>query len=167
MIGLLMNAFSTLKKESTTIEDDIFKVRLEIQRKAKRDNSTGNQNLFYKHGTDGKREQHIKNILENLTQKPWVSCRPKWLKNPYTKRNLEIDCYCKALNIAVEVDGEQHHHYVPWFHKTYSNYLKQKENDLIKAKLLRDRGIHMIRIPYDIPYKNLEEYIIQTLFNKY
>ena len=88
MIGLLMNAFSTLKKESTTIEDDIFKVRLEIQRKAKRDNSTGNQNLFYKHGTDGKREQHIKNILENLTQKPWVSCRPKWLKNPSLQKKI-------------------------------------------------------------------------------
>ena len=71
----------------------------------------------------------------------------------------------RRLNIAVEIDGEQHHHYVPWFHKTYQNYLKQKENDLIKAKLLRDRGVRLIRIPYDVPYSTLEEYIIQRLFS--
>ena len=62
MIGLLMNVFSTLKKETTTIEDDIFKIRLEIQRKGKKDNTSGSRNIFYKHGVDGKREQHVKNI---------------------------------------------------------------------------------------------------------
>jgi very-short-patch-repair endonuclease len=171
MIGLttlLQNALNFANtvsdSERTTIDDDIFKVRLEIQKEKRTDNTSGNKNIFYKHWRDGKREYHIKSILENLTQKKWISIRPKWLKNPYTKRNLEIDCYCEQLNIAVEIDGEQHHHYVSWFHKTFQNYLKQKENDLIKAKLLRERGVRLIRIPYDVPYNKLEEYIITQLF---
>jgi very-short-patch-repair endonuclease len=166
MIPLLLSSVlrPNSSNSSETIDDEIFKVRLEIDKERKQNPSTS-RSLFVKHGSNGRREHHVKRILEHLTQKKFVSIRPQWLKNPKTNRNLEIDCYCEALNVAVEIDGEQHHHFIPWFHKTYETYLKQKENDLIKTKLLRDRGVKLIRIPYSVKTSGLEEFIIQKLFN--
>src|SRR5690606_33925395 len=64
-----------------------------------------------------KNENRCRVIMEKIFGKPFPSVRPKWLKNPATRRNLELDMYChsielpgfkKPIRLAVEYDGKQH-----------------------------------------------------------
>lgn len=52
------------------------------------------------------------------------------------------------LICLVEFDGRQHYEYVPYFHKTYSGFLKSKERDRQKNKYCLMHGITLIRVPY-------------------
>ena len=54
--------------------------------------------------------------------------------------------YFKESNLAVEYDGEQHYKFIKWMHKDFKNFLKSKERDAKKNKLLEDNGIKLIRI---------------------
>src|SRR3972149_7977852 len=47
-----------------------------------------------------KNEDRCRAILEKFYGKRFPSCRPAFLKNPLTKKNLEVDCFCKEMNIA-------------------------------------------------------------------
>lgn len=44
----------------------------------------------------------------------------------------ELDFYIPEMNIAIEVQGEQHYTYIPYFHKTYDDFIKRKETDIMK-----------------------------------
>ena len=90
--------------------------------------------------------------------------KPRWLINPHTKRRLEIDCYNEDMRLAVEIDGEQHSRYIPHFHKTYDEFVKQQERDMMKSKMIQDKGIKLIRIPHHIRTNDLEKYIISDIF---
>ena len=55
-----------------------------------------------------RRERSCKKIFELLFQEKFNKSRPKWLKDKRTKRNLELDGYCRKLKIAFEYQGQQH-----------------------------------------------------------
>ena len=167
-VNTLLHIHNTFqKKEDDSIDDKIFKLRKDM-RNNKADNHTFNpenitdsdNNIYYTYENKGKRESHVRHILQNIFQKPFASTRPSWLKNPHTKRKLEIDCYNAELRICVEVDGEQHSRFLPHFHKTYDNFLKQQERDLMKSKMILDRGLRLIRVPYSIPSNDLEKFLM-------
>ena len=85
-------------------------------------------------------------------------------KIPRLKENWKLIAINNGeLRIAVEVDGEQHNHYLPHFHKTYANFLKQQERDLMKSKMILDRGLRLIRVPYSVPNNDLEKFIMTEL----
>ena len=69
--------------------------------------------------------------------------------------------YNKDLKLAFEYNGRQHYKFIPFFHKTYSEFLNLQENDRIKKKLCKKNGITLIIIPYTV--KDLKSYIITTL----
>ena len=54
----------------------------------------------------------------------------------------------KKLICLIDFDGRQHYEYVPYFHKTYSGFLKSQERDRRKNKYCLMKGIPLIRIPY-------------------
>ena len=169
-VNTLLQIHNTFqKKEDDSIDDKIFKLRKEMRntddsQKFNPENITdSDSNIYYTYENKGKRESHVRHILQNIFQKPFASTRPSWLKNPQTKRKLEIDCYNAELRIAVEVDGEQHSRYIPHFHKTYSNFLKQQERDLMKSKMILDRGVKLIRVPYSVINNDLEKFIMAEL----
>jgi len=59
--------------------------------------------------------------------------RPSWLKQSDTCKNLELDAFCKELNLAFEYQGAQHERYVPYFHRRgIDDFFKQVERDKIK-----------------------------------
>lgn len=62
--------------------------------------------------------------------------------------SLRYDFYLPALNICLEVDGEQHFKQVTRFQKTRSAFLKQKEYDRIKNSYCLAHNIPLYRIPY-------------------
>ncbi len=81
----------------------------------------------------------------------FVKTRPQFLKNPATKRNLELDFYCAELKLAFEVNGIQHYKYTPYFHrKGINDFHYQEERDDLKKSLLRKKGVVLITVPFNI-----------------
>ena len=168
---LQITAVKSKDYKTDSIDDKIFKLRKEMRDNKKTNpdkfnpkNITDSEsNIYYAFENKGKRESHIRHILQNMFQKPFASTRPKWLTNPNTKRKLEIDCYCEELRLAVEIQGQQHYSFIPHFHKTYDVFLKQQERDLMKAKMIVDRGIRLIYVPYTVSSNQLEKYLMVKL----
>lgn len=69
-----------------------------------------------------------------------------WLRNPKTNRPLKIDLFFPKLDLAVEIDGEQHYKYIPCFHRSKQEFLYNSERDKQKDKLLAEHNIKVIRI---------------------
>lgn len=66
------------------------------------------------------------------------------------------------LLCLVEMDGIQHYQFVPYFHKTTSNFKKQQERDRRKNSYCLMHKIPLIRIPY----WDLEDLTLQKVFNE-
>lgn len=62
--------------------------------------------------------------------------------------SFRYDFYLPALNICIEVDGEQHFKQVNRFQKTRTDFLKQQEHDRIKNSYCLAHNIPLYRIPY-------------------
>lgn len=84
-----------------------------------------------------------------------VNIRPKFLKNPKTKRNLELDCYYekkigdKLVRIGLDYQGSYHYIFVNKFHKNGLESLKEvKERDKLKKELCAKEGVILIIVPY-------------------
>jgi hypothetical protein len=76
----------------------------------------------------------------------FVPVRPSWLRNPETGYSLEYDYYNHCLRLAIEVQGDQHRKYIPHFHKTYDNFIKQLTRDEIKRKSSKLFGVTLIEV---------------------
>ena len=74
-------------------------------------------------------------------------------KNCFFKNKLKFDFYIPKLNTCVEYDGEQHFKTIE-FYGVISNFIKQKERDLVKERYCSDYNIKLIRISYKDDLKN-------------
>lgn len=66
--------------------------------------------------------------------------RPNWMEG------LELDVYIDELKIAIEVQGEQHHSFVEFFHKNQDGLESQKDRDAKKSLICREKGIRLVEI---------------------
>ena len=111
--------------------------------------------------TNNMSENLCRDIFEKYLLEKFPNVRPKFLDG------LELDGYNEELNIAFEYNGIQHYEYNKHFHRNDPNvFEKQKERDLKKYKICRDRNIKLIIIPYQYDYRNpqlLEDYIYDEL----
>lgn len=113
-----------------------------------------------------KSENKCRTILEKIYNAPFKSCRPDFLRNPKTKRNLELDCYNKDLKIALEYQGQQHFNHTPAFQKSKKQFYGQVFRDDFKKKKCMQKGIRLIEVPYWILEDKLEDFIITELKKK-
>ena len=113
-----------------------------------------------------KGEAICKKVLEAIFEKEFVSKRPKWLINPLTKRCLELDCYNKELNIALEYNGIQHYKWPNFTGQSYKEYLDQNRRDIYKKQVCKKRGIFFIEVPYTIKKNKIQEFIKNELTKK-
>jgi hypothetical protein len=97
--------------------------------------------------------------LEEIYNKPFISVRPSWLKNPETNGVLEIDCYNDDLKIGVEYNGMQHYVYPNIYHKTQEEFIKLVRRDQYKHKKCDENGVYLITVPYNVPQNKIKEYI--------
>ena len=61
---------------------------------------------------------------------------------------LSYDFYLPKLNLLIEYQGEQHERYIPGFHKTYDDFLKQLEHDRRKREYAQIHNIKLLEIWY-------------------
>lgn len=73
--------------------------------------------------------------------------RPDWLRNRITGNNLEADFLFEEIKLVVEIQGEQHYKYIPYFHRNgLSDFLWQQTRDQIKRELCEKNGYKLIEI---------------------
>lgn len=107
--------------------------------------------------TEAKVGEYLKLIFPDHT---FTKIRPVWLKNPRTGKNLELDFYCKELNLAVEVNGIQHSEYNPFFHKNDPiRFIKQQQRDGFKVNKCKELGIKLLSVPHTVEKDELYNYI--------
>lgn len=110
-----------------------------------------------------KGEAECKRVLEKIFQCEFHSVRPNWLKNPETKRNLELDCYNETCKVAVEYNGKQHYVFPNGFHKKESDFFKQVRRDEYKVDCCERNGVFLIRVPWKVKIEDIEQYIYNIL----
>lgn len=96
--------------------------------------------------TDGE-ELCCKIFEEYLGRRVLTDFRPNFMKNPKTKRNLELDLYDPLTKIAIEYNGIQHYQESKHFGMGSDKLQKQKENDRLKVELCKKEGVTLIVVP--------------------
>lgn len=127
------------------------------------DGTVSNVSNVSKDSGDSIGEKISRYHLEKTLNRKFPKTRPDFLKNPITNTNLELDCYCQELNLALEYNGKQHYEFVPKFHKTKNDFYNQKYRDEIKKRLCYENGIDLIEVPYKISHEEIPLYIDASL----
>lgn len=104
-------------------------------------------------------ELECRRVAERLTGLPFPKHRPTFLQNSVTNSNLELDCYCPQLRVAIEYNGRQHYEYTPYFHASRDAFYNVRYRDEMKARLCKENNVHLIIVPYTVPIGAIEEYI--------
>ena len=81
----------------------------------------------------------------------FVKQKHGWIRNPKTNYPLELDGYCEELMIAIEYNGIQHYVWPNFYHSKVEDFFSQRDRDLIKEDICRERNVCLIRIPYTVP----------------
>lgn len=69
-----------------------------------------------------------------------------------------LDFYIPMIKKAIEVHGEQHYKFIPFYHNDRLGFLRSQKRDREKKEWCELNGIKYIELPYD--NKNLWENII-------
>lgn len=105
-------------------------------------------------------EEITRKIFNLLFDREFIRCKPIWLNG------LELDGFCKFLNISFEYDGIQHFKFIERFHKTKEGFNKSLERDLRKNKLCIENNVKLIRISYLTKLDKIKENIINQCNEK-
>lgn len=62
---------------------------------------------------------------------------------------LYLDFYLPLIRKAIEVHGEQHYKFVPFYHNSKINFLKAQKRDNEKREWCEKNGIQHIVLPYN------------------
>ncbi len=74
-----------------------------------------------------------------------------------------VDGYNFELNLGLEVNGEQHYLYIPYFHSNYRDFEYRRLLDKLKVKLLKKNHIKLIIIPYYEFNDDIQEFIVEQI----
>lgn len=98
-------------------------------------------------------------VMEEIFGAPFVNQRPKFLENPETGYNLELDCYNEKLGIAVEYNGIQHYEYPNFTRQSQDEFFQQLRRDLLKVELCDINGVYLIVVPYTVSHDKIPQFI--------
>jgi hypothetical protein len=68
---------------------------------------------------------------------------------------LYMDFYLPLIKTCIEVHGEQHYKFIPFYHASISNFLKAKKKDQEKIEWCSKNNINHIVLPFD---ESIEEW---------
>lgn len=102
------------------------------------------------------RGSKLQHDIYNLTCKAY----PKYeviYEYPIGDLGQRIDIFIPSLGIAIEIDGIQHFEYNSFFFKDANSWNNSVRLDKAKDKYLIDKGVKVVRIPYNTKIKTVEE----------
>lgn len=123
----------------------------------------GNMNYMQHTDKDSRLELKAKFMLEHVFKRPFVKVRPDFLYNDVTGYNLELDLYNPELKLAIEINGDQHYKFIPFFHRNKDAFTKQRYRDEMKKWKCKEAGITLISVPYSVGEKGLQPYLFKQL----
>jgi hypothetical protein len=94
----------------------------------------------------GKSNLHVKcrEILVDL-----YPTRPLLEEVPLAGHNLTLDFYIPHLMMAIEVQGEQHFEFIPYFHGTKMGFAESQYRDEQKREWCENNGIDLVELRFD------------------
>lgn len=114
-------------------------------------------------GKSGRYETACRAYIEARFGRKFPNCRPLFLRNPETGRNLELDCYNEDLRLAVEYQGPQHYGKDIGRGLTNSDLLAIQRRDRFKVAICERLGVDLIVVPPWVRYDDLGNYIEERL----
>lgn len=124
------------------------------------------RNLILEHRKNGgfeywQSEMEVRKTLEEIFPgHKFPSVEPIWNINPATGYRMEIDCYNKALGLAVEYNGKQHYELVEYF-QDQESHEAQKQRDIEKKNNCEAKGVRLIVVPYWV--EDYEKFLRESL----
>ena len=118
--------------------------------------------------SSGLGERICREYFEQLFEKKFPKSYPAWLINENGNR-MELDGYCRSLNIAFEHHGEQHYTTETLFIKSEIKLKRRQADDELKKSLCEKKGVHLIEIPsifYRISLSDLRTFIAMQCYIK-
>lgn len=114
-------------------------------------------------GVKWKSQEICCRIMETFTGEKFErDAKPWFLKNPETKRSLEVDCYNEKYG-GLEYNGIQHYRYPNPFHKTEEDFIAYIRKDKYKVSQFERVGKNLIVVPYTIKRTDLADFISSRL----
>lgn len=89
-------------------------------------------------------ETYLKSVFKIKTQRDTLSCL-----NPLTNHIMPYDIEIPSKKLIIEVQGEQHLKFIPYFHITEDGFLYQKYKDQIKREYAESCGYRVIYLFYE------------------
>ena len=74
---------------------------------------------------------------------------------PCVGERLFLDFYLPTKNLAIEVQGTQHHKFNPFFHKDKTAFATQQANDRRKEKWCEVNDIRLVKIDWGASIENI------------
>ena len=127
--------------------------------------SSFNDISIKKDSKDSKAEIICREFLEKHFNKSFAKIRPAWLKNPITKRCLELDCYNDELKIAIEYNGIQHYIWPNFTNQSYQDFVGQQFRDSFKFIKCKELGIELIIVPYTVKHNDIPNFLGNIIKN--
>lgn len=94
-----------------------------------------------------------------------INRRYDWLIGPHGGR-LELDFYMPDIDVAVEIQGDQHFVYVPHMHGSMANYKLQLKRDEVKRLECTKRNIKLFQTRDVIDEDEALKYIREAWYRK-
>ena len=105
--------------------------------------------------SDKRSERICRIIFQKIFKKKFPSVWPNWLRNS-DGNIMELDGYCKSLNLAFEYQGEQHFSLDTYYIKDNAKLDRRKKLDKQKKRICTKKGITLIDI---MPFKHNHDII--------
>lgn len=125
----------------------------------------------YKFLHQKKKRSQLEKFIVNCLRRdfPWLMVDEN---NRTVLGNLELDLFLPQFNIGIEINGQMHYKFIPYFHGNQSNFRRQIIRDQQKKRKCSELGIFLIVIPnlksFTIKYgQEIYEHLKLILNNKF
>lgn len=78
------------------------------------------------------------------------------------EEGVYLDFFIPRTKIAVEVNGEQHDKFVPYFHRNKKGFADAQDRDSRKKEWCRINGIVLCSIPWGVPLEDIRSVFVNA-----
>ena len=102
-----------------------------------------------KNAARGRSEYHLR--ARDLLKKTFPTCQIlEEVSIPVRKGQvLYLDFFLPLHNLCIEVHGEQHYKFIPFYHGSAFGFARSKKRDEEKVEWCEKNGIEVVQLPYN------------------